>query len=256
MWVAFGQFLMIDALRRELCAAGYHGSTAIFSSICLTRRSPRPRRRGPMGERVSAIRPAVVILGCCLVMSACGATSTEPVSSVSIDSLIVSVDEVRRIASFDGLSSKSGSEERSPRHFDSDAPGPCQAVFGRAVAFGSDWAQFRSVTYGGTTNTGPGQSHMMAVVGQAVGIYPSEHAARNAFDRLIPPLTACSKLNVKHYDFTINKLDSSTVALNSDVWNVMYRVQSSVLIDVSVLGLQNSEQTAHNVLGAISDRVG
>ncbi|WP_421844151.1 sensor domain-containing protein [Mycobacterium sp.] len=213
-------------------------------------------RKAPMSERVSAIRRAVAILGCCVAMSACGATRTEPVSSGSIDSLTVSVDDVRRIAGFDGLWSKPGSEQRSPRHFDSDAPAPCRAVFGRAVAFGSDWAQFRSVTYDGTTNTGPGQLHLMAVVGQAVGIYPSEHAARNAFDRLIPPLTACSKLNVKHYDFTINNLDSSTVALNSDLWNVMYRVQSSVLIDVSVLGIQNSEQTAHNVLGAISDRLG
>ncbi|WP_238559649.1 sensor domain-containing protein [Mycobacterium liflandii] len=131
----------------------------------------------------------------------------------------------------------------------------CRAVFDQNVAFGSGWAQFRSVTYNGTINTGPGQPHMAAVVTQGIGIYPDDGAARDAFDRLVPALTACSDMQAKHYDFTIAQPNPSTVALKSDLWNVMYRLQSSVLIDVAVLGLPQSEQTANAVVDAITDRM-
>ncbi|AGC63453.1 putative lipoprotein [Mycobacterium liflandii 128FXT] len=96
---------------------------------------------------------------------------------------------------------------------------------------------------------------MAAVVTQGIGIYPDDGAARDAFDRLVPALTACSDMQAKHYDFTIAQPNPSTVALKSDLWNVMYRLQSSVLIDVAVLGLPQSEQTANAVVDAITDRM-
>ncbi|MDC8973238.1 sensor domain-containing protein [Mycobacterium marinum] len=219
-------------------------------------------RRRSMGECLSSIRSVVTavsnsaVIGCCVVaMSACTHTTTEAAPALTTDSLIVGIDDVRRIASFDDLTSEPGSDVSSPRHVDSDAPGPCRAVFDQNVAFGSGWAQFRSVTYNGTANTGPGQPHMVVVVAQGIGIYPDEDAARDAFDRLVPALTACSDMHVRHYDFTVVQPNPSTVALKSDRWDVMYRVQSSVLIDVAVLGLPQSEQTANAVVDAITDRV-
>lgn len=247
-----------ESLRAVKISLTWDRSSAIFNPM----NSQFLWRRRSAGGSLSAIRSVVAavgnsaVIGCCVAaMSACVNTSAEAAPGVTTDSLIVGIDDVRRIASFDGLTSEQGSDVRSPRHTDSDAPGPCRAVFDQNVVFGSGWAHFRSVTYNGTINTGPGQPHMAAVVTQGIGIYPDDGAARDVFDRLVPALTACSDMQAKHYDFTIAQPNPSTVALKSDLWNVMYRLQSSVLIDVAVLGLPQSEQTANAVVDAITDRM-
>jgi hypothetical protein len=171
--------------------------------------------------------------------------------------LIVSLDDVRRIAAFNGLQSGPGSQVERPRHSNSDAPGPCRAVFDQEVAFDGGWTQFHSVTYNGDTYSGVGQTQVRGVAEaiQAVGIYPDHGTAHAVFDRLVQELTACTALHADNYDFAINMADPTTAVLNSSLWKIIYRVKSSVLINVAALGLPQSEETAQTILRTITDRV-
>lgn len=109
-----------------------------------------------------------------------------------------------------------------------------------------------------SVNAGDVKVRGIAEVLQAVGVYPSNDVERAAFDRLAPDLTACAGLHAKHYDFAVNQPDTSTVVLNFNgpsPWKMAYRVKSSVLINVAVLGLPQSGQTAQAVLATIADRI-
>jgi hypothetical protein len=86
-------------------------------------------------------------------------------------------------------------------------------------------------------------------------VYPLNGAARTVFDHLISALTACSALHATDYEYTLHKQDSSTVALHHDQFNSMYRVKSSVLIDVEVSELPHSDQIASSILQTITDRI-
>lgn len=121
-----------ESLRAVKTSLTWDRSSAIFNPM----NSQFLWRRRSAGGSLSAIRSAVAavgnsaVIGCCVAaMSACVNTSAEAAPGVTTDSLIVGIDDVRRIASFDGLTSEQGSDVRSPRHTDSDAPGPCRAVF-------------------------------------------------------------------------------------------------------------------------------
>ena len=204
----------------------------------------------------------VAALCCCVLaaMSACAqqeapaTTSNEPPPQISADSLVVSVEDVRRIADFDGLAPEPALDLRQPGHSDSDAPPPCRAVFDQQFAFGSGWSQFRSVTYNGKANEA-GQAPVLNGVEQAVGVYPNDAAARRAFARLAEAVTACSELHAKDYDFAVRKQDTSTVALRHEQFDSMYRVKSSVLIEVAVSQFSQSGQIASSVLKTITDRI-
>jgi hypothetical protein len=91
---------------------------------------------------------------------------------------------------------------------------------------------------------------------QSVGIYPDERAARAAFDRLAPALTACSSLHAKHYDFTVDQPDNSTVALEyASGARDIFHVKSSVLTQVDAGGFAHPDQVAGAVVQMISDRI-
>ncbi|WP_081967990.1 sensor domain-containing protein [Mycobacterium kyorinense] len=201
-----------------------------------------------------AVKAAVTI--CCLAaLSGCThssplkATAAPTAPSLSADSLIVSLDDVRRIANYDDLNSLDLLDVRRPYNDhanDPRFPGRCQVVFDQDVAFGSNYKQFRSVQYSGASNR---------AVTQAVGIYPDEAAARAAFDRVTAELTACSELHLADLPFTVRKLDPSTVARCAEQCPHIYRVKSSVLIDVDVVHFSDSQQIANSVLQMISDRI-
>lgn len=125
------------------------------------------------------------------------------------------------------------------------------------MIFDGKWTQFRSVTYNGDVYSGAGQVQVRgaANVIQAVGIYPDPETARSIFVQLLPSLTACAALHDKNYEFTVGQTDPDTVTLNFKLWKLIYRVKSSVLINVGALGLPHSEQTAQTILQTITDRV-
>jgi hypothetical protein len=171
--------------------------------------------------------------------------------ALSADSLIVSLDDVRRIAASPDLNSRNLLDVRRPRgmhEYDSEYPSQCQVTYNQDVAFGNDFAQFRSVGYVGAGNAG---------VTQAVGVYADPAAARAAFERVVADLTACAGLNVPNYTFTTRQPDPSTIQRCAEnQCSVAYRVKSSVLVNVSVVHFpQTAEQIANSVLQTISDRI-
>jgi hypothetical protein len=204
-----------------------------------------------------------VLLICALLLSGCGHTAPPAKTSAtgttgsSAESLLVNLDDVRRIAGVESLNSGPGSTVQQPRHSHSNPPGPCRAVFDQEVIFDGKWTQFRSATYNGDVYSGAGHVQVRGVanVVQAVGIYPDPGTARAIFDQLVPSLTSCIALHDKNYDFTLSQTDPDTVTLNSNLWKLIYRVKSSALINIGALGLPQSEQTARTILQTITDRV-
>lgn len=197
------------------------------------------------------------------MLPSCGHThgpdkaGTTSANGQNAESLLVSLDDTRRIAGAESLDSGPGSEVQQPRHSQSNAPAPCHAVFDQEAIFDGKWNQFRSVTFNGDVYSGTGQVQVRGVanVVQAVAIYPDAQTARPIFDQLLPSLTACAALHAKNYEFTVSQVDSDTVALNSNLWKLIYRLKSTVLIYIGALGLPQSEQAAQTILQTITDRV-
>ncbi|WP_077090832.1 sensor domain-containing protein [Mycobacterium rhizamassiliense] len=209
----------------------------------------------------------MAVLGCCAVsLTGCGhsatpaqTSSTATTTNMNADSLIVSLDDVRRIAGVAALTDASRPAVQ-PKHFTSDAPGPCASVSDQQAIFDDHWTQFRSVAYSGDSYSGVGDVKIRAVadVVQSVGVYPTNDAARATFDRLVPDLKACPGLHARNYDFTVQQPDASTVVLEfpgRSPWKTAYRVKSSVLVNVAALGFSQAEQTAETVLQNITDRI-
>jgi hypothetical protein len=130
-------------------------------------------------------------------------------------------------------------------------------VFDQQSAFGGDWSQFDSATYSADIYKGQGKTRVRGIadVGQSVAVYPDGSTAHNVFDRLVTDLKQCPPLHVRNYNYTIENIDPSTVALNTDAWEVIYQVKSSTLINVAALGVEKPEQTARTVAQTIADRI-
>lgn len=213
----------------------------------------------------SRLAPVSIAVCCVAVgLSACAHPGAEmkPPSDDAADALIVSVDDVRRIVGDNRLASQPGLDVHQPSRQNPgpDAQPPCRAVLGGEATFGSGWSQFRSVEYSGLTMptiSGLPGGAMYAGVTQAVGIYPDEGAARTAFERLVPALKACSDLHVKYYGFTVNEQDPSTAVLDyfEKYRSKIYRVKSSAVIYVGVIGFPQAERITGTVLQTITDRI-
>lgn len=192
--------------------------------------------------------------GCCvLLLSAAGCASHDQAgtaiaapATLQPDGLILSVEDVSRIARFDDLSSDRNLDVRAPGDLDAQAPEPCRVIFDQQAAFGQGWNAFRSVWYSGAANKG---------VTQAVGVYSDAAAARNALGRVSSELAACSALRAAGYGITTRTPNPSTVEVCFDTCRVLYRQQGPVLIDVSVQHFSDSERIAGAVAQAIADRV-
>ena len=197
-------------------------------------------------------RPAIT---CCLfvALSACHSGGVGAAPGLDASSLLVGLGDVQHVADRGDLTSLPVRDAPLSDHESSYTPDQCRPVFGQENAFGHNWSQFRAVTY---TAAG-GEISTISTVAQGIGIYTDEGAARAEFDRLAASFEACAALRAKLYEFSLNKQDPTTVALvfpgNSQ--SVMYRVASSVLIDVVVQGIPRSDQIAETVAQMISERV-
>ncbi|OSC43155.1 hypothetical protein B8W66_01835 [Mycobacterium decipiens] len=218
-------------------------------------------------------RPAVIrtivtgtgrstVIVCCAVaaIAACShrsapATTSPPVAA-GIDSLLVSVEDVRRIANFEYLTPHAHADLRKPSQGDVDAPGPCRAVGNSDLTFGNGWSEFRSVGYGGATDDlEPGGVAMIDEVSQAVAVYPNSSTTRGVLHQLLSYVTACTALHDTNYDFALDEPDHSTLRLSSQGWSHLYRAKSAVLISVGVLGLEPADRIANTILQTITDRI-
>ncbi|WP_169726301.1 sensor domain-containing protein [Mycobacterium riyadhense] len=203
------------------------------------------------------------VIACCalVTITACShsGTSAQPSSPpVSrADALIVSVEDVRRIANFEELTAHSHADLRQPPQGDLNAPGPCRAAGTSDVTFGSGWSEFRSAGYHGITDDlKPGGPAMIQSVSQAVAVYPDSHTARGALHQLESSLQACIDLHDADYDFALDKPDPSTLRITAEAWSHVYREKSSVLISVGVVGLEPAERIATAILQTTTDRLG
>ncbi len=208
-------------------------------------------------------RSAFIVCIAVLAISACSRQSTtaKPSTTTSTppsgaDALIISVEEVRRIANYEELTAHAHADLRHPPPGDLSAPGPCRAVGTSDLTFASGWLEFRSAGYSGVTDDiDPGGKALIDSVSQAVAIYPDEHAARNALDQLETSLTTCVAMHDPNYDFDVDKSDPTTLRITDAGWSHLYRAKNSVLISVGVLGIEPAERIANAVLEAICDRV-
>jgi PknH-like extracellular domain len=234
-------------------------------------RQSNPHRDGSSmpGRRATV---AVGVICCMLSMatSSCHRNSADndthpPSRAIDAAALLVSVADADHLAGINNLRVNPKVESNHPRSPHSTPPGACR-VLDPTVAFGSEWAQFRTAVYNGapapaapqapaTAATAPAPARPL-LLSQSVGIYPDQRAARAAFDRLAPALAACSSLHANYYDFTVSQPDNSTVALEypSGIRNI-FRVKSSILIYVDAAGFAHSDQLAQAVIQTISDRI-
>jgi PknH-like extracellular domain len=210
----------------------------------------------------SVIGKASAVIACgAAFVSACshspGNTTATPSEHAYANSLIVSVEDARRVANFEGLQPYSYADRHDPpRETVGNPPAPCRAVGTTDLTFAGGWKEYRSVAYTGTTDDlRPGGIAPINEVTNAVAIYPNATAARDALNQLHTTLDQCAALHHTAYDFTLNKPDSATLKLASDGWIHLYTAKSSVLISVGVLGIQPTEQVANNILQTVADRI-
>lgn len=218
--------------------------------------------------RALAADASASLITCCAIVFVCacahpGAPArprTNPTAGIAIDGLIISVDDVRRIAMFDGLTQQPQLEMTQPPTPNPNAPIACQAVGNTNRTFGNNWIIFHAVSYTAAVGSATPAFHtrVIALVRQTIAAYPSSDAAHTALDGLVSALAECAALHANaDYQFTMEMLDPSTATLKStdNTWTETYRVKSSVLIDVLVSGLPSHGPTANSILSAITDRV-
>ncbi|KCF97761.1 lipoprotein LpqQ [Mycobacterium tuberculosis KT-0028] len=224
-----------------------------------------------MWRALASVAISRVLLHCCQVgrhRLLCGhrdhgmlvsSTSTQPSTAPPtsrVDSLIVSIEDVRRIANYEELAAHFQTDLREPPEADTNVPGPCRVVGSSDRTFGTDWSEFRSAGYHGVTDDlRPGGPVMVETVSQAIALYPDPSTARGVFHRLESSLAECAGLHDPYFDFILDRPDASTVRIGAAGWSHVYRLKSSVFISVGVLGIEPAEPIANVILQTISDRI-
>jgi hypothetical protein len=190
-----------------------------------------------------------------LTMPACsyhmhGHASAAPDKPVDAASLIVSLDDMRRLTDLPGLSQMS-ELKAGPREggYGQSIPVPCRARDNMDVAFGQTWKQFKAFDFVDTRGgTGSG-------VLQAVGVYADSNAARDVFGHLLSNLQQCAALHRETYQFSVSQQDPSNFALSREQGHRLYRVKDTVVIEVEAYDFPNSPQVASTIMQTICDRI-
>ncbi|OHT89064.1 sensor domain-containing protein [Mycobacteroides saopaulense] len=116
-----------------------------------------------------------------------GAPPSIPVTAQQIDSLLLPLDEINRLTGA-GLTAVDPKKDRPADAAQSASEQPSAPCFvvdagtGDVATYGRDWTAFRSVYSTAGRNSG---------IVQNIGVYPSDSAARAAFDRWVKSVTAC-----------------------------------------------------------------
>ena len=108
-----------------------------------------------------------------------------PAAGVDAEALILSVEDVRRIANSEELATHEHSDLHHPSPGNVNAPGTCRAVGNSEASYAGGWTQYREVGYSGVTDDiEPGGRPMIDEVSQAVVVYPDAGAASGALHAL------------------------------------------------------------------------
>ena len=212
----------------------------------------RPRAVVTMPARATYLLGTAVVCWA-LAVTACGRADS-PATPPAVESLLLPIEDVRHIADLDDLSAD-GAPVLSDPQPDPTAPGPCKSVLDQQFIFGNEVTDFRTASYGAPTHTGPGEIRGVAIVTQAVGVYPDDAGARSAFESLDPALAECSALHAKNYEYHVTAPDTSTLTLHSGVADIVNHVQGAVLIHITVVGLPDSGRIAQEVTEQITERL-
>ena len=121
----------------------------------------------------NSVKVAVAVCGIVIALAGCShfradANKTAPRAGQETDahSLIIGIDDVRRVAGENNLAPAPGpapAEVREPRHDDSELPPPCQAVFDQKAAFDGGWKQFDSITDSANVYRGAGNTKIRLI---------------------------------------------------------------------------------------------
>ncbi|MFN3005966.1 sensor domain-containing protein [Mycolicibacterium wolinskyi] len=184
-------------------------------------------------------------------MGACrGPVATAPPPPTT-DSVVLSIDDVRRISGVNALERTVDTNRPKP---DNNAVPACRALSDQGVAFGDQWTEFHSTSDNGNLDV-RGVPGLMAVAGQVVAIYPNEEAAREAFDRRIAAVEECVKLHIPFYDPAVSRPADDTAVFSGDGWSSATIVKSAVVIDAGVVALPDAERVASELAQAMADRI-
>lgn len=229
--------------------------------------SSRPDHAAPKSTALALrlyrhARMLAVVAACSLVAVAAGCADApidlrvEPPQHAYTESLIVSLEDVRHLANFEGLQPYSYADRHHPVPGNLHAPGPCRAVGSSDLTFTAGWKEFRAVAYSGADDDPrPGGIAPINEVTHAVALYRDTDAAQDALTQLESTLGQCASLHERAYAFTLSKPDPATLKLSSEGWSHLYRAKNTVLASVGVLGIEPTEQIAYRVLQTITDRI-
>ncbi|OBK10140.1 sensor domain-containing protein [Mycobacterium asiaticum] len=201
------------------------------------------------------------LIVCCALLALTGCSHHNQPAAPSTgtpraDALIVSVEDVRRIANYEALTAHAHSDLRHPPSGDVNAPGPCRAAGTSDLTFAGGWTEFRSAGYSGVTDDlDPGGLAMVDSVSQAVAIYPDTNMTRSALNQLEGSLNACMAIHDPNYDFRLDKPNQDTLRITDSGWSHQYRVKDTVLMSVGVLGIEPAERITATILDNITDRI-
>ena len=170
----------------------------------------------------------------------------------SVDTLPLSIAQVREISGFDRLERESDSDEPVADTYTPE--GPCREAADQVVAFGDDWTVFRSVADGGDLYADRQLSPMVVVAQNVVG-YPSEASAGEVFDRRLKDVRECAALDLPGLGGDVERLDDNTVRWSADGMTTVYAIESDVLVDASVVALPDADRIASEVVAAVLDRI-
>lgn len=194
-----------------------------------------------------------------LAISACGhhthgTAAAQPATQPDAESLLVNIDDLRRITGTPEL--EQGSElSAKPHVHHGQLPDSCNATSSTDVIFGQNWTQFKGFPFTAVEGN-HAEGYRVLVGSQAVGIYPDDATARTAFTQLLANLKQCSETHWGPFvDLTIEPQDPSNFATRLGTNYSLYRVRDNVLIEVTTGKFSNTEQVAHTIMRMISDRI-
>ncbi|CPR90257.1 hypothetical protein [Mycobacteroides abscessus] len=193
---------------------------------------------------------AAVAIFLFLVLPACSKIKTETPRDIKSD-VFASRDEVVAITNFRGFAPGS-KESDHPTAYESNVAQACRVLFDQYAAFGKEFIEFWSITYGGSTDE---PIKKPVSVSQVLARYPDVNVSHAAFDHLVSEFTKCSDAHVKGYELNLQRPDPFTLVVDSPIGQDMYKVQSWALINVGGGGLPDTEKAVMDIAELIAGRL-
>lgn len=182
------------------------------------------------------------VLGC----SRQAADSAHAAPAVSADSLIVSVDDVRKVAQAGDLNNVDVHDVHQPKDESdlSDVVTACRPAYSMESLFGTNWKQFRSVGYAGSDNR---------AVYQSVAVYGSDADARATLDQIQADFDRCSASG-SSYAKPVHRESPARLVVSTNGTDT-FQTKGPVLVHVRSVHFNDNGKITQAVLHTILDHV-